>query len=223
VLAEAFALLHPNVAVDIQGGGSTAGITAAGAGTASIGMSSRPLRESELYLWHEEIAKDGLAIIVHPSNPLENLTLDQIRGIYTYQITNWSEVGGTDNKIHVITREEGSGTRGAFEELVLLPGMRITPRAIVQDSNGSVRQLVLGDPNSIGFISLGLVNNDVKAVQIDGVAATRENVVNGSYTLFRPFIFISREEPQGYAAVFLDFVLSEEGKRVMALEGLVPN
>lgn len=224
ILAEEYALLYPEKVIDIQGGGSAAGIKAVESGAAHIGMSSRNLKESEQYLWSVEIAKDGLAIIVNPANSVSNLTLDQIRSIYAASVTNWNEVGGPDAAIHIITREEGSGTRSAFEELVM-GETRITPKAIVQDSNGAVRQLVADDPYSIGFISLGLVtigDKPVKAVQLDGVAATRENIINGAYPLFRPFIFVAENEPAGVAGEFVDYILSAEGQRILSDEGLIP-
>ena len=223
-LAEEYALLHPDKIIDVQGGGSSAGITAVESGTADIGMSSRNLKESELHLWSVEIAKDGLAIIVNPGNPVSGLTLEQLRSVYTLDIVNWSQLGGPDAKIHIITREEGSGTRSAFEELVMA-GLRITPKAIVQDSNGAVRQLVADDPDSIGFISLGLVAvgaKPVKAITLDGVAATSDNVINGSYSLYRPFLFVTTGEPEGLVKEYIDYVRSPDGQRLLAAEGLIP-
>jgi phosphate transport system substrate-binding protein len=221
VLAEEYAILHPGSEIDVQGGGSSAGISAAKSGIANLGMSSRSLKEEEKNLWSIEIAKDGLAVIVNAANPIENLTLEQIQKIYSAEITNWSEVGGNDAKIHIITREEGSGTRSAFTELVM-EKIEITPKAIVQDSNGSVRQLVKGDPNAIGYISLGLVDETVKAVHLDGIAATHDNILNGSYTLSRPFLFVSLSEPTGETQKFVEFVLSEEGQKMLNDEGLIP-
>ncbi|MCL2801649.1 MAG: phosphate ABC transporter substrate-binding protein [Treponema sp.] len=223
LLAEEFELLNPGSGIDIQGGGSSAGITAAETGAADIGMSSRWLKRTEEYLWSIEIARDGLAVIVNPANPILDLTLEQVRSIYSAEITNWSQLGGRQARIHIIAREEGSGTRSAFEEMVMNEEYRITPRAIVQNSNGAVRQLVAGDPNSIGFISLGLVDQTVKAVKLGGIEATSENVMNGSYALFRPFLFVSKSiPPAGLAMEFIEFILSPDGKRLMANEGLVP-
>lgn len=222
VLAEEFMIVYPGEEVDIQGGGSSAGITAAQSGIANIGMSSRALKDEESGLWSVEIARDGLAVVVNPANTIQNLTIDQICDIYALEITNWSEIGGNDADIHVITREEGSGTRSAFTELVM-GKTGITPRAIVQDSNGAVRQLVADDPNAIGFISLGLVNENVKAVQLEGIAATRENVENGSYKLSRPFLFVSSGEPTGLTKQFIDFTLSSEGQKILMNEGLIPS
>jgi len=224
ILVEEYAISHPEMIIDVQGGGSSAGIQAVESHTAEIGMSSRNLREAEQYLWSAEITKDGLAIIVNPNNPIISLTLDEIRGIYSAQYTNWNQLGGSDARIHIITREEGSGTRSAFEELVM-GDMRITPRAIVQDSNGSVRQLVSDDPFSIGFISLGLVDigeKPVQALRINGVAATRNNVLSGDYALFRSFLFVSLEKPTGNVMQFIDFIRSPEGQKIMSDEGLIP-
>jgi len=128
--------------------------------------------------------------------------------------------GRQDSKIHVITREEGSGTRSAFEILVM-GAAEITPRAMVQDSNGVVRQLVGDDPAAIGFISLGLVDEKVKALELEGVTATRDNVINGSYGLSRPFLFITLTQPVGQVKQFIDFTLSPEGKELLDAEGLV--
>ena len=238
MLAQEYERIFPGSEIDIQGGGSSAGVSAALSKTADIGMSSRSVKESELdalkntgQKWHiVEIAKDGLAVIIHPDNPIKNLTLEQLREIYAAKITNWKYLGGKDAKIHVITREEGSGTRSAFEELVMGKDNYITPKAIVQDSNGSVRLLVSDDVNSIGFISLGLINaqkgqKPVKALSLDGVETTAENVINGSYKLFRPFLFVTvvdeNGEPTGLSKKFIDFVLSPEGQKILTDEGLI--
>jgi len=223
ILAEEYAILYPDKAIDVLGGGSSAGITAVESEIADIGMSSRSLKESEWHLWKVEIAKDGLAIIVNPDNSISDLTREQIRGIYTGEITNWSELGGADARIHVIAREEGSGTRSAFEEMVM-DDRRITPKAIVMNTNGAVRQLVVGDPYSIGFLSLGLIDigeRPVKALQLNGVAATRENVVAGVYPLYRSFLFVATEEPSGPSAQFIEFIFSPRGRQVLEDEGLV--
>jgi len=233
MLAEIYEKEHSGSKVDVQGGGSSVGISAAKSGVAEIGMSSRWLKDTESDLWSVEIAKDGLAIIVHPDNPVKNLdlTLEQIRKIYTAEITNWKEVGGNDAKIHVITREEGSGTRTAFEDLVMVDEnkekYRITPKAIVQDSNGSVRFSVSDDKNSIGFISLGLVEaekgqKEVVAIMLEGAEASVENIMSGDYKLSRPFLFVTLEEPAGLIKDFIDFVLSPIGQDILKKEGLIP-
>jgi phosphate transport system substrate-binding protein len=219
-LAEEYMRLNPGFIIDVQGGGSSAGIMSAQTKTADIGMSSRDLKEEEKTLWSVEIARDGLAVIVHPSNPIQDLTLQQVRYIYSGVITNWNQLGGPNKDIHVITREEGSGTRSAFESLVMNE-IDIDPHSIVQDSNGTVRLLVGDDPYAIGYVSLGLVNERVKAVELDGVKATRDNVINGTYNLSRPFLFVINGDPTGDVKKFIDFVLSDEGKRILNAEGLI--
>ncbi len=221
ILAEAYFHEHPNIEIDVQGGGSSAGIMAVKTKTADIGMSSRELKKDEIF-WSVEIAKDGLALIVHPDNPVSNLSSQQVQDIYSRKITNWKQVGGKDSPIHIITREEGSGTRTAFEDLIMGKDSEISPRAIVQDSNGTVRQLVAGDRNAIGFISLGLVDKTVKALALDGVAATKENVINLTYKLHRPFLFICLDEPDQAIKDFIDFVLSKTGQDILSREGLIP-
>jgi phosphate transport system substrate-binding protein len=221
LLAEEYEHQHPEYEIDVQGGGSSAGITAVESETADIGMSSRMLKDSEQSLWSAEIARDGLAVIIHPNNPVNNLTMEQLRGIYTGAVTHWREVGGRDSAIHVISREEGSGTKSAFEELVM-EKEQINPKSIIQDSNGAVMQLVAGDKNSIGFISLGLVNESVKAVQLDGITASPGNVLNGSYNLYRQFLFVTKGEPGGDIKAFIDYALSPEGRQKLVDEGLIP-
>ncbi|MCL2764698.1 MAG: phosphate ABC transporter substrate-binding protein [Treponema sp.] len=220
VLAEEFMIMYPHYMIDIQGGGSSAGITAVESGAAQLGMTSRALKDSELHLWTAGIARDGLAMIINPGNPVNSLTLSQIRSIYTGDIQDWSALGGNNARIHIIAREEGSGTRSAFEDMVM-DNLRITPKAIVQASNGTVRQLVAGDPYSIGFISLGLVDNTVKALQLDNIAATQENIQNGSYSLYREFLFVSKDKPEGAAMDFIEFIFSAEGQRIITQEGLI--
>lgn len=219
--AEVFMEKRPHEIVDVQGGGSSAGIQAVLTGAAHIGMSSRELKGEEKQLYQIEVAHDGLAIIVHPSNPLENITIEQVKSIFLGEITNWDPLNGQKKAITVVVREEGSGTRGAFQELVMGKS-RITKKAIVQDSNGTVREIVSRDPNAIGFISLGLVNDSVKALALNGVKPTEEAILKKEYKLVRPFLFLTRETPSGLAKEFIDFVLSDEIQELVHKEGLIP-
>ena len=220
VLAEAYMALHPKIKIDVQGGGSAAGILATKSGTTDIGMSSRTLAGDETSLWSIEIARDGLAIVINPDNPINNLTLEQVRGIYSGETNNWSILGWKKSQIHVFTREDGSGTRSSFESLVM-GKIEIMPGALVENSNGAIRQLVADDPYAIGFISLGLVDKTVKALELNGVAATREHVIDGTYNLSRPFLFLTLKEPTGLVKDFIDFALSEKGKEILNSQGLV--
>jgi phosphate transport system substrate-binding protein len=221
LLAEEFMTINPDVSVSVQGGGSSAGARAALTGVAQIGMLSRPLKEDERSLQAIVIARDAIAVIVHPSNPVNDLTIDQIRDIFAGRVTNWSRVGGMDHRIDVVSREEGSGTRGSFDEIVM-GDSEVTPAAIVQDSNGAVRETVAGDPAAIGYISLGLLDGRVKGIRVSGVAPSVPNIENGTYRIVRPFIFAVRGALSPHAQEFMDFVLSPTGQGLLKAEGLVP-
>ena len=144
-----------------------------------------------------------------------------MKQIFAGDLKSWRNIGGPDKPITVVTREEGSGTRGAFQDLVM-GKTRIFKGAITQDSNGTVREIVAHDPYAIGFISLGLVNEQARALALDGAAPSEEHIRDGSYKLVRPFLFVSRGEPTGLAKQFVDFVLSEEGQALIKKEGLLP-
>jgi len=195
-------------------------VRAAQTGAAQIGMSSRHLKPAESDLLQYTIANDGIAIIVNVDNPVTGLTRGQVADIFAGEVPSWSAVGGRDHAIHYVTREEGSGTRGAFEEIVM-GERRVSPRSLVQDSNGAVREIVASDRNAVGYISLGLVDSRVRALAIDGVAPSREAIGERRYAVARPFLFLSREEPVGTARAFVDFVLSPEGQAELAREGLI--
>ncbi len=221
LLAEEYMSLHPGAHIFVQGGGSTAGIEAAKNHAAAIGMSSRALLPNEKDLYAVTIAKDAIAVIVHPKNPIQDLSLEQIRSVFSGKIKNWREVGGLSHPIVLVSREEGSGTRESFQKFVM-GKEEITLESLVQDSNGAIRQVVSNDPNAIGYISLGLVNEKVKALNIGGVEPTVKNIENGKYTLVRPFLFVFDGEPTGVPKSFLEFVLSASAQKLLAKEGLVP-
>jgi len=220
LLAEEYMHRHPNSHIYVQGGGSSAGIEAIRSGAAHIGMSSRSLIGKEKTLHTITIAKDAIAIIVHPKNPVHDLPFVKVREVFSGQIRNWNELGGPDQPIVLVTREEGSGTREAFQKLVM-GEEDIALEALVQDSNGAIRQVVAGDPSAIGYISLGLVNEKVKALQISGTTPSIKNIESGQYHLVRPFLFVFLLEPAGEAKTFLDFVMSPEAQKLLAQEGLV--
>jgi phosphate transport system substrate-binding protein len=220
VLAQDYMASHPGISIDIQGGGSAAGIMATQSGTTDIGMSSRNLQGSETTLWSIEIARDGIAIIINPKNPIMNLTLQQVADIYDGKTTNWDQIGGKKGDIDVFTREDGSGTRSSFESLVMGKN-QIMARAMVENSNGAIRQLVADDPAAIGFISLGLVDSTVKALDLAGIVPSRANVVDGTYNLSRPFLFLSLKPPEGLVKDFIDFTMSAQGQKILYDQGLI--
>jgi len=219
-LAEEFMHQHPREKIFVQGGGSSAGIQAVRTGAAEVGMSSRNLMKGESDLISIPIIYDAIAVIVHRENPLGDLTLDQIRKIFSGELTRWSEMGGKDRIITLVTREEGSGTREAFQTLIM-GEKEISLGALVQDSNGAIRQVVSDDRNAIGYISLGLVNERVKAVKIEGIEPSVENIREHRYKIVRPFLFVFTSEPRGMAKEFLDYILSPAGQNLLVHEGLV--
>ncbi len=219
-LAEEYEVEHHDLLINVQGGGSTAGVKAAETGTAQIGMSSRELKSSEKGLTSIVIAHDGIAIIVHHDNPVSELDRKTIARIFAGMEADWTRFGGS-GPIHFVTREEGSGTRGAFEEMVM-GNLSISPRALVQDSNGAVREIVAGDLRAIGYISLGLVDRRIKPLSVDGVAPAVETIRSHRYAVVRPFLFLCKDRPAGAAARFVDFVLGPRGQSILAAEGLIP-
>jgi phosphate transport system substrate-binding protein len=221
LLAEEYMRKHPESHIYVQGGGSTAGIEAVRSRAANIGMSSRALKPEEKNLQAVTIAKDAIAIIVHPANPIQDLSLNRIRDLFSGKLPNWKEIGGLNHSVDVVTREEGSGTRESFQKFVM--GKEdISLGALVQDSNGAVRQVIANDPSAIGYISLGLVNDQVKAVRISGVEPNLTNVYNGNYTMVRPFLFVFNGEPVGEGKSYLEFILSRQAQKLLLKEGLVP-
>jgi phosphate transport system substrate-binding protein len=226
LLAEEYARHHPQTVIDVQGGGSTVGLQAIKEKIADIGMCSRSLKAEEAATCRGiPIAIDGLAIVVHPSNSVSNLERHQIRDIFAGHITGWKQVGGPDRPIDLITREEGSGTREAFVKMVMETGhensVRISRKAMTQESNGAVKELVKHNPAAIGYMSLGLVHDELKILSVDGIHPTLQTVRDKRYSLVRPFLFVVRGSPSPVAQAFIDYVLSAEGQRILEKEGYV--
>ena len=223
VLAEAFMADNPDVTVEVQGGGSSVGVTSAGEGTVDIGNASRNVKDSEFETFPElqvfTIAYDGIAIVTNPDLELPSLSIDQVKAIFAGEITNYSEVGGPDAEIIVVSREEGSGTRAAFEELVMAAGDSeavIAENALLQQSNGQVRTTVSTTPDAIGYLSFGFLDDSVNTVAIDDVDPSVDNVKNGSYSIFRPLNMLTNGAPNELAQAFLDFILSNMGQEIVA-------
>lgn len=219
-VAEHFMEKHPEITINVQGGGSTAGIQATFNRTCDIGCSSRNLRVEERGLKIVLIAVDGIAVIVHRDNPVEDLSLEEIRAIFSNKTRNWKELGGKDEEIIPVTREEGSGTRASFEAM-LMGGVAISDACLVQDSNGAVREIIATTPQGIGYISVGLVDEREKALAINGVRPTLANLVTREYSFTRSFLLLLLEEPQGDIKKFIDYVLSEEGQNILKADGLI--
>ena len=220
-LADLYMTLHPEVNITVQGGGSAVGVQSALSGAAQIGMADLvELPPEAECLAKAVVAKDGIALVVNPANTLVNLTMERVRDIFNGKILNWKDVGGLDHGITVVSREAGSGTRSSFEEIV--KGIDLTSDAIVQDSNGTIRETVANDANAVGYLSHGLLNEKIKAIDIDGHPCTTEEIVKGVYSLVRPIYLLTQGDPQGQTKLFIDYVLSPEGQQVIQSSGLIP-
>lgn len=220
--ADAYRARRPDVFVSVQGGGSTAGVRAALEGAAQIGLSSRALTPAEgSRLRTVAVARDGIVLVVHPQNPVRDLRLRDLRALYAGTVRDWRSLGGPAARITAITREEGSGTRAAFE-LLVMSGQAIANSTLVQDSAGAVRQMVGSDPAAIGYISIGLVDATVKALCLDGVAGNEASIDAGDYPLVRPFLFVLPLVHDAKASEFLTWVTGPEGHALLRQEGLLP-
>ena len=223
-LSEAFMEEYPEVTVTAEFVGSGAGIEAVTNGTADIGNSSRNLKDEEKAAGVVEnvVAIDGIAVCVDPANEVADLTKEQLTNIYNGTVTNWKEIGGADEPIIVIGREAGSGTRGAFEELVDLKDA--CKYANELDSTGAVIAKVASTPGAIGYASLDALDDSVKALSLEGVEATAENIKAGNYFLSRPFVMATKgeiSEQNDLVQAWFDFVLGDEGQQVASEVGLI--
>lgn len=221
-LAEKYMEEHPNVRVDVMGGGSGLGIRSVSQDIISIGTSSKELKTSEKDgLIEYPIGREGILVAVNLNNPVNSLSKSQIKDIFSGNITNWKEVGGPDAKINLVVREDGSGTRSAFEDLVMNK-TKVKSDAIVQTSTESIKVVVKQDPNAIGYISLAHMTPDVKALKIDGISPSIETIKEGTYKLQRPFLFVTNGEPEGPVKEFIDWCLGPEGQEIVKDEKIVP-
>ncbi|MFH1198366.1 MAG: phosphate ABC transporter substrate-binding protein [bacterium] len=220
-LAEQYMDKYPEANITVQGGGSAVGIQSANSGAAQIGMADLvQLPEEAKGLTPTIVAQDGIAVVVNPGNPITNLTTDQVRDILNGKIINWKEVAGTDATITVVSREAGSGTRSSFEQIV--GSVTLKKDALIQDSNGTIRETVANDVNAIGYLSHGLVNEKIKALKVDDQDCTTEAIVAGSYKLVRPIFLLVKGKADVEIQKFIDYILSEEGQKTIQSLGLLP-
>ena len=223
-LGEAFMEANPDTTFTYNPTGSGSGIQAVQEGRCDIGLSSRALKdaEKEAGLTETVLAYDGIAMIVNPANPVEDLSLEQIADIYTGKITNWSEVGGNDSQIVLIGREAGSGTRGGFEEIVGVVDACQYRQEL--SSTGDVITTVAQNPDAIGYASLAAVKDTVKALKVAGVTPTEATVKDGTYTIQRPFVLATKtgEKLNDVAQAFFDYATSADAGEIIAAAGAVP-
>ena len=217
-----YAKVRSNVKFAVSATGSGDGIKGVPAGTCEIGMSSRELTPAEMGTGIDElvIAIDGIAVILNNANPITTLTQAQIRSIYTGELTRWEQLGaaaqGKTGRIAVVSREPGSGTRSAFEEILRFQD-RLVGNATVYDGTGAIKAELSRNADAIGYISLGSLDNSIKALNVDGVAATTANVVSGSYKIARPFILLTKKGAplNAETKAFLDWIMSANGQNIV--------
>lgn len=223
--AEGFMEKYPNTTVSAEFVGSSAGIEALQAGSVDIGNASRELKDSETEagVVSNVVAIDGIAIVVNPTAVVTELTKEQLTGIYTGEIKNWKELGGEAAPIVVVGREAGSGTRGAFEELLELEDKCVYSGGEIE-STGAVMAKIASTPGSIGYVSLDVLDDTVTAVKLDGAEPTAENIKAGSYFLSRPFVMATMgeiSEQNELVQAFFEYLGSEEGKQLITSVGLI--
>lgn len=227
--AEAFMKKKPSVNISISGGGSGDGIKALIDRTTDVANSSRDMKPEEVSLAKgkgvnpvpHKVAIDAIVPIVHPSNPVNNLTIEQLSLIYQGKIRNWNEVGGDKRQIVVISRDTSSGTYESWEQKVL-HGAKVTPRAQLQASNGAIVQAVSKNKYAIGYIGLGYLNKSVKGLVVNGIEATSQNALSGKYPIARPLLMYTDGQPQGEVGNYINFLLGPEGQKIVKKEGFVP-
>lgn len=226
--AEVYMKEHPETKISISGGGSGNGIKALIDGTCHIANSSRFIKESEVrmamangvYPVPHRIGLDGIVPVVHPSNPLENLTLEQLHDIYIGKITNWWDLGGSARSIVVVSRDTSSGTYEVWEEKVM-KGDRVTPSAQLQASNGAVVQSVAHNKWAIGYIGIGYLSEQVRAIKVDRIEATKRAVRRGDFPISRPLLMFTNGWPKGEVGGFINFILSPAGQKIVEKVGYV--
>lgn len=214
-----------NIKVEINQIGSSAGIQNAMNGVSEIGMSSRDLEEEEKAIGLVEtiVAYDGIVVVTHPSNKVKNLTMEQVRAIFTGEVTNWKDLGGDSKEIVVVSREDGSGSRDAFQEIVGYSSGELVRSAIIASGNGNIKTTVATNEHAVGFISFEYIDSSISTVAINGVEATVENVLQQKYLLSRPFLFVHRDDYLTDAGKqFIDYILSPDGQAIVANTGVIP-
>jgi len=227
--AEAFMKEHPDAKISISGGGSGNGIKALIDKTTDIANSSRAIQPKELDLAKEKgsnpvefiVAFDCIVPVVHPENPIKDITLDQLKGIYKGEIKNWKEIGGADKPIVIISRDTSSGTYEVWEEKVMKKE-RVFPGALLQASNGAIVQAVSKNPNAIGYIGVGYAEKTVKLLSVNGIVGSKETTLNKTFPISRPLYMYTPDKPAGEVKSFLDYVMSDKGQKLVEEEGFIP-
>jgi len=228
-VAEAFMKEHPDTKISISGGGSGNGIKALIDKTTDIANSSRAIKKEEIEQAKAKgsnpvefiVAFDCIVPVVHPSNPLKNITLDQLKAMYKGEIKNWKELGGPDKPVVIISRDTSSGTYEVWEEKVMKKE-RVFPGALLQASNGAIVQAVSNNQNAIGYIGLGYMDNSVKMLTVNGITGSKETTLNKTFPVSRPLYMYTPVQPAGDVKKFMDYMISKKGQKLVEEEGFIP-
>ncbi len=229
-VTEAYMAQNPEVKISLSGGGSGNGIKAIIDGTTDIANASRFIKGKEVKLAMEKgtypvpfrIAYDCIIPVVHPSNNLTDITLDQLKAVYMGQVNNWKEIGGPDKKVVVVSRDTSSGTYEVWEKKVMGKD-RVYPGALLQASNGAVAQAVSKNENAIGYIGLGYLNDEVKALSVNGIVGSKETTLNGTFPISRPLFMFTQGWPEGEIVDFINYMLHpDKGQKFVEESGYVP-
>lgn len=229
-VAEAYMKENSNVSISISGGGSGNGVKAIIDGTTDIADSSRFIKDKEVKLAVQRgvypvpfrVAYDCIVPVVHPGNPIKNISMDQLKAVYKGEVKNWKDVGGPDKQIVVISRDTSSGTYEVWEKKVMKKE-RVFPGALLQASNGAVAQAVAKNKYAIGYIGLGYLNKDVKALTVNGIVGSMGTTLDGTFPISRPLFMFTSGWPKGETVKFLNYVLHpEKGQKLVGKAGYVP-
>ena len=226
-IGKRFEQKHPGVRVDVQSGGSSRGIADARQGLADIGMASRALKEEEKDLFGFAIARDGVCVILHKDNPVNSLTDEQVVAIYTGKVTNWKDVGGKDAPITVVNKAEGRSTLELFTHYFKLKNADIKASVVIGDNEQGIKTIA-GNPNAIGYVSIGTAEFDaktgvlIKLLPVGGIAASLVNVKNGTFPISRPLTLVTKTPPQGLVKEFIEFAKSQDAEDIVKEQNFVP-
>ena len=215
---------NSNIRITVAGGGSGVGVKQVGEGLANIGNTGRPLKQSEIEQYGLKtfpFAIDGVALAVHPDNPVKALSTEQVRKIYSGQITDWKDLGGNAGTINVYGREDGSGTRETFTDKLFGKG-ELSPSVNVVNSNGAMKTAIAQDKRAIGYVGIGHLDNTISGVAVDGHVPSQENAASGEYPVVRNLFMNTKGEPTGLTAAFIDYIYSEPGANIIKKSGYIP-
>lgn len=215
---------NPDIRITVAGGGSGVGVQKVGEGLAQIGNTGRALKDSEVQkygLVSFPFAIDGVAVAVNPSNPVSQLSKSQLIDIFSGKIANWKEVGGNDAPITLYVREDGSGTRETFEDRALNKGTSAASANVI-NSNGAMKTAVSRDPNAIGYVGIGHLDDSVKGIVLDGMTPSQKNAADGTYKVTRLLYMNTKGQPEGLTKAFVDYIYSPDGEAIIAKAGYIP-